>query len=797
MLVAWGRNDDGECCTGDDGAKTELRPRIVLPVVRASLGNMRVVSVASGESHTLLLTECGDVFACGRAREGQLGLGRELPGGHVSQLRPVVMLRPWQVSSIACGIKHSVAVSVDGKAFEWGLLLPTEDANQEWAYGRHGLGKDFKEDLNERSRRIVAESWSRYLKNDNSVANEEMDAEEAMEFMKLHERRRRPQYEPRRCTGLEGQFVCSAACGFGHSIVAGSDGRLLAAGYNEKGQLGNGSRMPSASFQEVTLPQGMAKQASGSTSASQLDCGLNHSAALLQPDGQVITWGLGVFGQLGLGRADKERCLPGVLQGLGGAAVQVACGDHHTLVLTSKGDVFSFGHRDALGGRSHHERLPERQKLLGTAFGRRVLNLFAGGMGSFALAKEEGLPSEFYAWGYNQRHQLGRGSAGRAIVDARELLQPMPVSLPRLAGAELQAFSAGSYHCVALLSAPSIAVLPPELREPPAWSSALLGALRGSVPYDVEVLTKGKEPLGAHQCIIQARAPKLAAQLRRGDPCVGGGVTSWKLDMRAYTQSCTAALLEYLYCDFCLALPATAAELRPLAEQLSLRRLAAGAASAVETVSADNEGRWIRTPAGQWVRIEGSQAEVADASAADVKSAFAGDLLSLFREVPGGDEQAAGDGDNSVQLVIQEARGEEEAPAVPARVVQVPRSLLYCVEFFRAMLEDGFAESATSGAGGGLHVSADSAEALLLCLKIVATGDASLAPQAVEEALALLVEAHRLDLPEIVSLAERALCSQAGSLGPDELTILARASKLYQTEKLSTFVDAAGAGEEA
>jgi hypothetical protein len=40
-----------------------------------SLARTRIVSVACGGNHTLAISEAGDLWACGRGRHGQLGMG--------------------------------------------------------------------------------------------------------------------------------------------------------------------------------------------------------------------------------------------------------------------------------------------------------------------------------------------------------------------------------------------------------------------------------------------------------------------------------------------------------------------------------------------------------------------------------------------------------------------------------------------------------------------------------------------------------------------------------------------------
>ena len=70
------------------------------------------------------------------------------------------------------------------------------------------------------------------------------------------------------------------------------------------------------------------------------DMGRDHILAILEGGRAVISWGpSNEFGQIGHGLPYRSRVRPGVVH-LGGVLVkQVACGEHHSLVLTAHGEV--------------------------------------------------------------------------------------------------------------------------------------------------------------------------------------------------------------------------------------------------------------------------------------------------------------------------------------------------------------------------------------------------------------------------------------------------------------------------
>ncbi|XP_050301011.1 E3 ubiquitin-protein ligase MYCBP2 isoform X2 [Anthonomus grandis grandis] len=75
----------------------------------------------------------------------------------------------------------------------------------------------------------------------------------------------------------------------------------------------------------------------------QIACGLHHSVLLLQ-NGQVLTFGSNLYGQLGCGDILAKSTIQHV--SLPTSAVHVAAGSNHTVVLTSKGEIYTFGNSE-------------------------------------------------------------------------------------------------------------------------------------------------------------------------------------------------------------------------------------------------------------------------------------------------------------------------------------------------------------------------------------------------------------------------------------------------------------------
>ena len=122
----------------------------------------------------------------------------------------------------------------------------------------------------------------------------------------------------------------------------------------------------------------------------------------------VVVFGSGVFGQLGNGSYEGEVAIPTRLAGLSSLRVRsAACGDYHSALISSDGEVFTFG----LGeygclGHGNDERC-NRPKRVEAMVGEHAISAACGWRHTVTLTAS----GRLYSWGHGGFGQLGHGGA--------------------------------------------------------------------------------------------------------------------------------------------------------------------------------------------------------------------------------------------------------------------------------------------------------------------------------------------------------------------------------------------------
>ncbi|OAD61973.1 X-linked retinitis pigmentosa GTPase regulator, partial [Eufriesea mexicana] len=103
-LYCTGSNSSGQLGLGTNFM--ELQTPKLLP--RGALRNENITGISCGESHTAVVTDCGNLYTCGDGRHGKLGL--EENENNVHELTFVSRYKELFVSHVACGGCHTILV---------------------------------------------------------------------------------------------------------------------------------------------------------------------------------------------------------------------------------------------------------------------------------------------------------------------------------------------------------------------------------------------------------------------------------------------------------------------------------------------------------------------------------------------------------------------------------------------------------------------------------------------------------------------------------------------------------------
>jgi alpha-tubulin suppressor-like RCC1 family protein len=235
------------------------------------------------------------------------------------------------------------------------------------------------------------------------------------------------EWVPRLIEALSGVAVKHVAAGGYHSMVLTRDGDVLTWGWGLYGQLGHGN----------TYDQLVPKQVESLANVTDIAAGRCHSMALVE-GGAVYTWGFNYHGQLGLGDHGygTERNVPTEVPGVNGV-VAVAAGSNHSFVLSRDGTVMSCGSNDY--GQLGLGDMDDRDTFTVVAGLRGVVDIDAGEKHTIALTVEGGL----FAWGTGQA--MGHGGD-----EATQHLVPTKVTGGGIDEAVVVQVAAGNMHSMVL-----------------------------------------------------------------------------------------------------------------------------------------------------------------------------------------------------------------------------------------------------------------------------------------------------------------------------------------------------------
>jgi len=284
---AWGDNYCGQL---GDGTTTLLRTS---PVQVLGLSN--VSAIFAGSNHTVALKQDGTVWAWGANFGGQLGDGTTTRQRH----SPVQVPGLSNVSAIAAGGNHTLALKQDGTVWAWG-----DNGDGQLGDGTIGTHRPSPFQVPGLSNLIAIDASGAHtlaLTGDGTVWAWGYNSDGQLGDGTTATRR-----SPVQVVQVPGPFNARViAAGNHHTLALKGDGTVWAWGNNGMGQLGDGT----------TTYRRSPVQVPGLSNGSAIAAG-DHHTVLLKQDGTVWAWGHNSVGQLGDGTFTHQRVSPVQVIGL-------------------------------------------------------------------------------------------------------------------------------------------------------------------------------------------------------------------------------------------------------------------------------------------------------------------------------------------------------------------------------------------------------------------------------------------------------------------------------------------------
>ncbi|KAJ0873853.1 putative regulator of chromosome condensation 1/beta-lactamase-inhibitor protein II [Helianthus annuus] len=353
------------------------------------------------------------VMSFGDGSHGALGLPTTVAGigSHAYEPTPITTLPP-DVSTVAAGHYHSLAVTSNGHLWSWGrnvehqLGRNIDSPRETWieperVNGLSGVRSAFASGVVSAAVSGDGSLWI-WGKSKRGQLGLGFGITEAV--------------VPSRVKVLDKEEIIKVSFGWGHALALTKDGKLFGWGYSADGRLGKRTIM----------------------GVSPLDSKANLSSSLKLEDAEKVV--LEAMNKENDMPIIWEPCLIDELKGV--EVADVSCGLDHTLVLLRDGTLLSGG-SNAYGqlGRSTQD-----MEFLPVDISVYPISIASGLGHSLAIcripsADGGGGISGIYSWGWGQNHQLGREGPTNIPLPVDGLLGEKPLSV-----------SGGHVHSVAVMT---------------------------------------------------------------------------------------------------------------------------------------------------------------------------------------------------------------------------------------------------------------------------------------------------------------------------------------------------------
>jgi uncharacterized repeat protein (TIGR02543 family) len=354
QVYSWGSNEFGNIGNGTTSF-TPTHPTLISFTGLLQDGET-IRDVITGQFNTFSVTSNGRVYAWGLNDVGQLG-----DNSVVNKLIPTLISFPGlnqfddgeTIKNVVADEYHSLAVTTTGRVYAW---------------GKNNFGQ-----LGDNT--LVAKRIPTLISFPAGVTIKNVAAGGAI-------------------------AGASSFAGGGHSLAVTTTGRVYAWGSNNNGQLGDNTLVAKRIPTLISFPAG--------ETIDNVTAGGDYSHAVTTT-GRVYSWGYNNVGQLGDGTT-TNRSTPTLISftGLGSAETirNIHIGSLHSVAVTTAGRVYAWGWNlfGQLGDDTTTDKSsPTLISFTGLEDGETISDAFAGSAHSLAVTTSNRL----YAWGYNPFGQHG------------------------------------------------------------------------------------------------------------------------------------------------------------------------------------------------------------------------------------------------------------------------------------------------------------------------------------------------------------------------------------------------------
>lgn len=335
------------------------------------------VKIESGEQHTIALADDGTLWGWGSNTSGEAGVSASYPN-HVLVPTQIGTDNDW--TDIAASYYHSLALKSDGSLYTWGYnnygqlghgdqSVRTSPTQVNTVYQFKAIGAGLATSF--------AISVDGALYGAGYGGNGELgDGTYGDNF-----------YFELIANGNDWKDACG---GNGFSVALKTDGSLYATGVNSFGQFGNGNTVSSSAWTQALVGSGL--------TLDRVDCGFNYAYGLTS-SGNLYSWGLNSFGQLGIG-SFVQQTSP---QAVSTSVVDFSCGEESAIWMTNAA-VYSAGRND------YYETQSGTTAYTSSPYQWTTLNqplMVTKGIFSSSVMTSAGLAT----WGRNDRGICGNNSS--------------------------------------------------------------------------------------------------------------------------------------------------------------------------------------------------------------------------------------------------------------------------------------------------------------------------------------------------------------------------------------------------